>query len=406
MRMSSRWSWVAVLLGWGCSAQPAELGKATWDERTLVYLDLAWLERPEADTSREEAPPAAAPESPAPQGTTAAPDYAWSVSWSADGRTVAVVGQPWGLALVSVPGGEVRTMDGIRDASFSPRGDLIAVTTRDRDGRVLRVDDLEVVADLDGRVADDLTWSGGGGRLAARDGAVWSVASGARVASLPIDDAFRVGWAGGGRYITSWGLSARLWDVERGLELGAEFLGCGSGAVSPGGLWVANASSGHDVYVWPLGGEERGFGPVATARVSEEAGSCEHVTPEFSHDGSTLHVTGGGRYRAMDTTSWRLVGYYEGPPCMGEACSWVSAHAPDGSRVVVDWTDGKVTLWHARDLYTVATLPLPATDMPTSFSPDGRRIARAVGRRVYVLSAVTGALLTTAHIGAAAAGRE
>ncbi len=267
-----------------------------------------------------------------------APDQAWAIALSPDGKTLAVGGEHGSLGLWRTDGTPIAILPDLASKvysiEFSPGGQLIACALTDGTVRLFN---------LDGSPA---------ATFYAHFGPTWD-------AEFSPDGALVV-TAGDDAY-------AEIWDVRTGTlrtRLSGHQFGIDKATFDPTGTLVATASLDSNVILWD----------AATGEMLHTMkGHTKNINNiHFSPDGTQLASAGEeGSIKLWDVASGRLVHSYDG------STSPVSdvAFSPDGTRLAEASFDYRVRVWRTDAAPDVVPLPAPPPVIAGDFSPDGRRVA-------------------------------
>ncbi len=313
--------------------------------------------------------------------------------WAPDGRHIVVDGDIGGL-LVDAEG-QVRatlTSDRVSQVAFGPRGDRLAIA-QDDETWLWDVDAPARLRTLDADGTGCMSFSWDQTRLATCDGSILNVATGRVLHNLPLVGVHGLGWSGDGRYLAAAALSGQLWDIEAGKMILIQGGSCWGAVVAPDARFTAWTISGHTLHAGV-------FGSVETHPLAEARDCREHHQPVFTSDSRVLHAAGGGTYRALQTGTWRLIGFYEGaaPAVDAETIETVESVSADGRTIAVRRADHSAFVWNAAEMRKVVELPSMTNHELGGFSPDGRQLLRSDAQSVQALSATTGETLWTLRI--------
>jgi WD40 repeat protein len=301
-----------------------------------------------------------------------------SVSYSPDGKTIAVGGQNiqlWDaerrtlIATRSLPRGVI-----VNAVAFSPDGDMLAVACSDGATRLLNAETMEpsgppfrVTATGN---AESVAFSPNGTVLATAgdDGTLrlWSVAAGAALRQLAtVHDsgtyAYTVAFAPDGRTIAAASTDnlTRLWNVgdpERPVPLGAPLTGPTSYAIglafSPDSRLLAVGSADKTVRLWKV--SDPAHPMLLGAPLTGPTGYVWALA--FSPDGSTLAAGVTDRavwlWNLADPTHPALTATLTGPAGHVYSVSF----APDGRVLAAASTDGTVHIWDTSPVAAMAAI--------------------------------------------------
>jgi WD40 repeat protein len=267
----------------------------------------------------------------------------------------------------------------VSSVAFSPDGQRIASSSQDQTVRVWDAVGAKPVALLEGHTSHVCR-------------AVFSP-DGTRVVSASDDG------------------TMRLWDPAGGEAL-AVLQGHAKGiwacAYSPDGAWLASASLDHSVRLWDAAQVER----QGVLRGHESYVYDVAFSPDGVHIGSAAWDNS---VRLWDATSGRQTALFKGPgrrdptrqpadkePVASDAGDLLLALAfsPDGNQVVTGSRDSKVQFWDVKTREVRHTVQLPGSGVDAlAFSPDGARVAAALGNSSLGLTRDGGVCLLDARSG-------
>lgn len=189
-------------------------------------------------------------------------------------------------------------------------------------------------------------------------------------------------------------LTIRIWDVASGEELEvfkAEHSGARSVAWSPDGSWVA-VSGGYSVWLRDSrSGAE--LGVLKSYYDPERQEYCGHF-----HDVLALALSPDGTRLASGSSDdepiriWDLASQRQVAECPGHRVVLCLAWSPDGSRIYSGSNDSTLREWDAITGTLLRQVSFPDVALAVRrlvISPDGRRLAGAVGRTVRVWNLLT-----------------
>jgi WD40 repeat protein len=308
---------------------------------------------------------------------------------SADGQTLAAVGQEPGIRVLNVTSGKQITRLGdsqlpVRSLAFCANGNLVASASTDGKGTIWEVATGRRLRVLQGKKdwSPELAFSPDGKMLAVADSGscnVWEIATGNQRHLGKPDDArvFRIAFSPDGKALAGGGEdgSISLWEPISG-KLLRQFKGHES-ALSIINAQVFSAesktlfSAGQDdtVCLWD----------VPTGKLRRKLTGLPHQigAMALSPDGNLLALGGeDGAIRFWDVRSGK-----EWCPFPGHLGRVVAlAFTPDGSTVLSGGCDARVRIWEAANGKECHRFRAPEGELfDFAFSPDGKRVATAGG---------------------------
>jgi len=335
--------------------------------------------------------------------------YAYSVSFSADGKFLASGGDNEIKIWDAATGSNVMTLRG-QDASvcsvaFSPDGKYVASGSHDNTIRVWDITTRETMMTLRGHehVVWGVIFTPDGKRLVSHswDGniKIWDMCS-TRESTKLVRHKTPVGSLAfnpdGKRVVSVDAISVKLWDVESAAESKTLYKGRrymrSAIAFSPDGKRIALHDFSGTFKIWDAatGNEITTFrGPKPLSRIGVELA--------FSPDGKFIASSGGAdkTVKVWDATRGEEVATLKGRASL--VCS--VAFSPDGKFIVAGGHDPDIKVWEWATGHESMTLRGhdKGTIRSVSFSPDGKRIVSASHQdhTVKLWDATTGAELMT-----------
>ncbi|MFF4490477.1 hypothetical protein ACFY0F_28995 [Streptomyces sp. NPDC001544] len=317
-----------------------------------------------------------------------------TLSFSGDGRTLAIGGDDGKVRLWSTTRGKLQTFvhqagGMVTSVKFSPDGKTLA--SGGDDGRVrlwnMATGESRLLPGHLGAV-DTIAFSPDGQTLTSdgdRTVRLWNLTTGKSrsVATPPGTDIQSVASSQDGRSLASGDLAGRvrLWHVTTGKSrlLDGHIGSVDSVAFSPDGRTLASGGDTGRVRLWNL-----------TTGKSTTFGTGAHgvVAAEFSHDGQTLATGGGdGTVQLWDTANSQvraeLVGHTDTVTAL--------AFSRDGRTLATGSNDGSVRLWEtAAGKHLAFRHEVAGAVHPVAFSRDGRTLASGDDNAVRLWDVATG----------------